>query len=325
VFVRSNRLLTLDELINEFGLEVEYKERIVGNLVDTVYPASHRDLSKVGILFGDYLFGDPLEAMGISIDEIKKQIKEALVDSSIAPKFHECRMKHFDIDLAVEYIDNPEMVNLEKYKAIVYPLKELMFGNIGHPFNKELRGTLATALHSGFASQVGLYMTDPLSVVHYLFQNERENVRLELTNYELIRPHSLKPVYSADLHFYYKGKLMKKFRVVNQKSHRSGGWIESLRAYLDIKEWYAQHDNPVSRTEIPIEFPFGELGMIRNYYEFNKGAIPHDAKEELDLAKEFLRGRGRTSSYMENEYHLNTKTIPPTLIIVDFETFPGTP
>ena len=188
-----------------------------------------------------------------------------------------------------------------------------MFGRDGEPFNLEFKQRLATYLHIDHAKRIDKYLEDPLGIIHYLFWNENEHVKIETRNRQEMP--NMNPVWSDELDFYYKSKLIKKIKVITKPTN---GFEISFNAYLDIREWYDTNQKRLSQILVPIEFPFGELGMIRRFYDFKKGSLSEEVSNEINEGRSFLRHSGRLHSN-RTEYHLNVEMLPPALIIIDFE------
>ncbi len=310
---------SLDKLVEEFGLSSEYKERIVEHLIYSLFPTYSSDLKRIGVRFDDYIFGKPLEKLGFEVDEVKRKVKMALLEPSMAVDFHKYdRLAGKDINLFLEYIENPKPEELDKsrdgkYRSVWYPISQLMFDRDGEPFSLQFRQRLATYLHSDYAERIDRYLEDPLAIIHYLFQNENENVGIKTENRQEMPNRN--PVWSEDLSFYYKSELIKKIKVIRKPTN---GFETSFNAYLDIREWYETNQKRLSQILVPIEFSFDQFGMIRRFYDFKYGPLPEEARREMKKGTSFLRQRGRLCSH-RTELHDNIEMSPPALIIIDFE------
>ncbi len=310
---------SLDRLVEEFELSGEYKEKIIGHLVYELFPTYSSDLERIGIKFDDCLFGKPLENLGFEIDEIKRRIKDILLEPDLAIDFHKYyRLAGKDTTLFLEYMENPNPEELNKgrrgrYGGVRYAISQLMFDRLGEPFSLQFRQRLAAYLHDDYVDKIDRYLEDPLAVIHYLFKNEKENIAIKTENRQRM-PNS-NPVWSEDLSFYYKSKLIKKLKVIRKPTN---GFETSLDAYLDIREWYDTNRKRLSQILVPIEFSFDQLGMIRRFYDFKYGPLPEEIGNELEEGRIFLRQRGRLHSH-RTELHYNVEMSPPALIIIDFE------
>lgn len=310
---------SLDRLLEEFGLDEKYKGRVLRHLVSMAYPASYNDLETIGLGFDEYLFGEPFQKLGFDIDEVKANVKRALAEPEMAVIFHKyARHKGTDISLFYEYLDNPNIEELNKgregkYGRVRYLLTRLMFDREGRPFSSQFLQSLSATIKNDYTHRIDTYMEDPLAIINYLFWNEGKNVELELKNHEQMPNDN--PVWAGDLDFYYRSELIKSIKVITKPTY---DYKTSLNAYLDIREWYGSRQKKTSQIIIPVEFPFGELGTIRKFYEFRQMPIPVEAMDEMREGVRFLSDKGSLYS-IRTEYHLNAEMSPPALIIIDFE------
>ena len=316
----------LDQLLEEFTLGEEYRERIVQHLVDLLYPTK-RYLGRngtltsrtLGIPYGDYLFGKLLTQLGLDVSAVKEGAKKALLDPAQAERFHRYKRVSEDYPLFLEYIDDPDPDELLKkdsgrYKHIWYSLFQLLFDTEGEPFSRPLRRQLVLYRRQEYVDRIKMYLEDPLVVMYYLFLHEREYVEIRTSNSK--RMPNRNPVWAEDLDFYYHSRHLKRMRVIRKPTH---GFEQSLNAYLDIREWYDVEQKNSSQIFIPTEFPFEGMGMFRRFYDFEEGILPEEVKAEMDDGRRFLFDKGRLLPTQNNEYHLNIHMSPPAMIIIDFE------